>query len=89
MESRAQKMLTVALITLALCACTSELDKVRGQFIDSCMSGGGSKSNCKCAIDKLQDHYGEEGLVAIDQGGYPPPDFVDQLVAASNQCRGR
>ena len=84
------KLMGVGLTTLLLSACGSDLDRVRGQFIDSCMSGGGiKKSECKCAIDKLQDHYGEEGLVAIDQGGYPPPDFVDQLVAASNQCRGR
>ncbi|WP_313642713.1 hypothetical protein [Stenotrophomonas sp.] len=84
------KLMGVGLTTLLLSACGSDLDRVRGQFIDSCMSGGGiKKSECKCAIDKLQDHYGEEGLVAIDQGGYPPPDFVDQLVAASNLCRGR
>ena len=87
MGSRIQKMLTVALITLGLCACSSELDKVRGQFIDSCMSGGGSKSNCKCAIDKLQDHYGEQGLVAINRQGHPPSDFAEQLFVAAGQCR--
>ncbi|PZU30266.1 MAG: hypothetical protein DI584_00020 [Stenotrophomonas sp.] len=89
MESIAKKMLIVALIALGLCACSSELDKVRGQFIDSCMSSGGSKSNCKCAIDKLQDHYGEHGLLLIDEQGYPPADFVDQLGIAANQCRSR
>lgn len=89
MESSAKKMLTVALIMLGLCACSSELEKVRGQFIDSCMSGGGSKSNCKCAIDKLQEHYGEKGLLAINAQGYPPADFVDQLGIAANQCRNR
>ena len=89
MGSRIRKMLTVALIPLALCACTSELDKVRGQFIDNCMSSGAPKSNCKCAIDKLQDHYGEKGLLAIDAQGYPPADFVDQLGIAASQCRNR
>ncbi|MEG1682031.1 MAG: hypothetical protein RR326_18165, partial [Stenotrophomonas sp.] len=77
----------VALIPLALCACTSELDKVRGQFIDNCMSSGAPKSNCKCAIDKLQDHYGEQGLVAINKQGRPPSDFFDQLAHAAEQCR--
>ena len=87
MGSRIRKMLTVALISLALCACTSELDKVRGQFIDNCMSSGAPKSNCKCAIDKLQDHYGEQGLVAINRQGYPPSDFAEQLFVAAGQCR--
>lgn len=87
MGSRIQKMLVVALIPLALCACTSELDKVRGQFIDSCMSSGAPESNCKCVIDKLQDHYGEQGLVAIDKQGRPPSDFIDQLAKAAEQCR--
>ena len=87
MGSRIRKMLTIALIPLALCACTSELDKVRGQFIDNCMSSGATKSNCKCAIDKLQDHYGEQGLVAINRQGYPPSDFAEQLFVAAGQCR--
>lgn len=87
MGSRIQRMLTVALFPLVLCACTSELDKVRGQFIDNCMSSGAPKSNCKCAIDKLQDHYGEQGLVAINTQGRPPSDFFDQLANAAEQCR--
>lgn len=84
------KPIGIVIVALLLGACSSDLDKVRGQFIDSCMDGGGiKKSECKCAIDRLQEHYGEEGLVAIDQGGYPPPDFVDQLLSASAQCQGR
>lgn len=84
------KLILGGVIALLLCACSSDLDKVRGQFVDSCMDGGGiKKSECTCAFDRLQDHYGEDGLVAIDRDGYPPPDFVDQLLKASAQCRGR
>lgn len=87
MGTRAMGALAIAFM---LVGCSSDLDKVRGQFISSCMDGGGiKKSECKCAIDRLQEHYGAEGLVAIDQGGYLPPDFVDQLVSASTQCRRR
>ncbi|MCI1058782.1 hypothetical protein [Stenotrophomonas maltophilia] len=85
--SRLSASLLIPAITLMLGGCTSELDKVRGQFIDSCMSSGAPKSNCKCAIDKLQDHYGEQGLVAINKQGRPPSDFFDQLANAAEQCR--
>jgi len=72
---------------LALAGCSSELDKVRDQFIDSCSSGGGDEAMCECAIDRLQAHYGEEGLVRIQAEGYPPPDFAGQLFKAAQQCR--
>ena len=85
--SRLSVSLLIPAVTLILGGCTSELDKVRGQFIDSCMSSGAPKSNCKCAIDKLQDHYGEQGLMAINRQGRPPSDFLDQLANAAEQCR--
>ena len=72
---------------LAFAGCSSELGKVRDQFIDSCSSGGGDKAMCTCAIEKLQDHYGQEGLVRIQTEGYPPPDFTDQLFNAAQECR--
>ena len=72
---------------LMLTACSSKLDKVREGFIDSCESSGGVPSMCECAIDKLQAHYGETGLVAIEERGQPPPDFIDRLVLAGQQCR--
>ncbi|GAB3046724.1 hypothetical protein [Stenotrophomonas tumulicola] len=81
------KAATVIAATLAFAGCSSELDKVRDQFIDSCSSGGGDKAICECAIDKLQAHYGEEGLVRIQTDGYPPPDFIDQLFNAAQECR--
>ena len=87
MTLRKRALLPMVIVVLALSACSSELDKVRGQFIDNCMSSGAPKSNCRCAIDKLQDHYGEQGLVAIKRQGYPPSDFAEQLFVAAGQCR--
>ena len=77
----------VACALMLLTACSSKLDKVRDGFIDSCESSGGVSSMCECAIDKLQTHYGEKGLVAIEERGYPPPDFIDRLAIAGQQCR--
>ena len=57
MTLRKRALLPMVIVVLALSACSSELDKVRGQFIDNCMSSGAPKSNCRCAIDKLQDAY--------------------------------
>ncbi|WP_386340553.1 hypothetical protein O4D10_02105 [Xanthomonas citri pv. citri] len=74
---------------LLLSACGSKLDKVRDQFIDSCSSDGANEEMCECAFDKLQAHYGEKGLIAIESEGYPPPDFDNQLVEAAKQCKTR
>ncbi|MEA9557499.1 hypothetical protein VC273_16800 [Xanthomonas nasturtii] len=74
---------------LMLGACSSKADKARSEFIGSCASSGGSESVCECAFDKLQAHYGEEGIVAIQSEGSPPPDFIDQLADAAQQCRKR
>lgn len=79
--------IVVACALMLLTACSSKLDKVRDGFIDSCESSGGVPSMCECAIDKLQAHYGEKGLVAIEERGYPPPDFIDRLAIAGQQCR--
>lgn len=77
----------LAMLLVSLGGCKSDLDKVRGEFIDSCMSSGAPKAQCSCAIDKLQEHYGEKGLVAIDKHGYPPMGFAEQVQVAAGQCR--
>lgn len=77
----------LAMLLVSLGGCKSQLDKVRGEFIDSCMSSGASRAQCSCAIDKLQEHYGEKGLVAIDERGYPPMGFAEQVQVAAGQCR--
>ncbi|KER88703.1 hypothetical protein GW16_00680 [Xanthomonas arboricola pv. celebensis] len=64
-------------------------DQARSEFIGSCASSGGDESVCECAFDKLQAHYGEDGIVAIQSEGSPPPDFIDQLANAAQQSRKR
>lgn len=81
------RTLLLSILVVSLGGCKSDLDKVRGEFIDSCMSSGAPKAQCSCAIDKLQAHYGEKGLVAIDERGYPPMGFAEQVQVAASQCR--
>lgn len=81
------RTLLLSLLVVSLGGCKSDLDKVRGEFIDSCMSSGASKAQCSCTTDKLQAHYGEKGLVAIDERGYPPMGFAEQVQVAAGQCR--
>ncbi|WP_448120935.1 hypothetical protein [Xanthomonas arboricola] len=76
-------------VLLMLGACSSKADKARSEFIGSCASSGGNESVCECAFDKLQAHYGKEGIVAIQSEGSAPPDFIDQLANAAQQCRKR
>jgi len=89
MSLRKPALIPMLMVVLALSACSSELDKLRGKFVDNCVAGGASKSSCKCAFDKLQQHYGEQGLLAIEKQSVPPPDLSDRLFAAAGQCRNR
>lgn len=82
-------LLPMLMVVLALSACSSEFDKLRDKFVDNCVAGGAPKSSCKCAFDKLQEHYGEQGLLAIEKQTIPPSDLSDRLFAAAGQCRNR
>lgn len=81
------RILVLAMLLVSLSGCKSDLDKVRDEFIDSCMRSGAPKAQCSCTMDKLQEHYGEKGLVAIDERGYPPMGFAEQVQIAAGQCR--
>lgn len=87
MDRNDLRILFGAAALLLLIGCSSKLDKVRESFIDSCKSSGASTAKCECAIDKIQAHYGEEKLVAINEGGQTPSDFFEQLAVAGQQCR--
>lgn len=89
MSLRKPALIPMLMVVLALSACSSELDKLRGKFVDNCVAGGAPKSSCKCAFDKLQQHYGEQGLLVIEKQSVPPPDLSDRLFAAAGQCRSR
>ena len=85
--SIASRMLFSVGVMALVVACGSKLDKVRDEFIDSCTSSGGQPAKCECAINKLQAHYGVAGLIEIQERGFPPPDFSQQLAYAGQQCR--
>lgn len=87
-RSTLRTALTLAVVLL-LSACGSELDKARDQFIDSCADTGADEPRCECAFDHLKAHYGEKGIVAMQSGESPPPDFASQLVKAAQQCSTR
>jgi hypothetical protein len=45
-------------------------------IVDGCVSGGGTRSQCECAFDVIDDMYGPEDLVELEYeieqtGGYP------------------
>lgn len=56
-----------------MAGCSRELDKIQGQFMESCTRGGAGEEVCECTFEKLKEHYGEEGLVAIQSEGRTPP----------------
>lgn len=87
MDLNDMKVLFGAAALLLLIGCSSKLDKVRESFIDSCKSSGAPTAKCECAIDKLEEQYGEKKLVAISESGHTPSDFFEQLAIAGQQCR--
>jgi len=75
--------------TMAGSGCSSEVDKIRIEFIDSCKQGGATTAVCKCAFDHLKRHYGEDGLISVQARQTPPADFFEVLSGAAQQCRTR
>lgn len=84
---RRKWLVIVGCLLILITGCRSKLDKVREGFIDGCKSSGATTSMCKCSIDKLQAHYGDVGLLAIEERGQPPSDFFEQLAQAGQQCK--
>ena len=79
--------LLLALTTLATASCGGIEAEIRGQFMEGCEGPGASDAVCECAFDKLEGHYGMEGMIAMHEEGIVPPDFAQALVAAGMQCR--
>jgi hypothetical protein len=45
-------------------------------IVDGCVSGGGTRRQCECAFDVIDEMYGVEGMVELEfeiqqTGGYP------------------
>ncbi len=56
---------------------TPELEK---EFIDGCTSGGGTRSQCQCALDIVEERYTVKELIDLNDellagGGELPPDL--------------
>lgn len=90
MNNRSIVMLAlICTFAMAGAGCSSKVDKIRVEFIDSCKQGGATTALCKCAFDHLKAHYGEDGLIAVQDRRTPPADFFDVLSVAAQQCRAR
>lgn len=73
-------------LVLLLAACTSEYRNARSQFVAGCRDSGPSSSVCNCVFDTLEDHYGEDQMIAMAKGR-PLPDLAEQAVQAAATCR--
>lgn len=74
------------LAVLVLSACTSEYRKARSQFVSGCRESGPSSSVCNCVFDTLEDHYGEDQMIAM-ANGRPLPGLAEQVTQAAAVCR--
>ena len=75
------------LIAILLCvACSSDLEKAEDAYLASCQAAGGTESACVCTFSALQGKYGDEVVVRLVEGE-TPPDFMQTMQDAANQCR--
>lgn len=73
-----------------LSACgNSDLNRMRGELIKACASTGQHKSVCTCAVDKLQDKYGENEMVRIYVTNDVHNEFVHDNMSFLMVCAGR
>ncbi len=72
--------------SLALGACSSVEDQARDEFVDGCTSQGAPEEACECVYGKLEGRYGAQHMSTMKEIG-PPPDFVEAVVLAGQQCR--
>lgn len=83
-----RKYWTVLMVAVLLTGCGSETSKARGQFIAGCVQGGGSKSTCACAFDKMEYQYGEQ-LPGLMLDSSPPAHLMNFTKQSVLICAGR
>ena len=76
----------LAVCLLLLGACSSAEEQARDEFVDDCASQGAPEAMCDCAFGKLESRYGANNMSRMKEEG-PPPDFVEAMVVAAEQCR--
>lgn len=63
-------------------------DKDERQFILDCQSGGGTAALCGCLWEDLKTKYPRGELQQMNQQyGYIPQGFMNNMMAAAQQCR--
>lgn len=84
-------MMAALVVTMALgmAGCRNKLDRFRVDFIDGCKQGGATTALCTCVFDHMKQRYGEDGLLRMEAQQTPPPDFVETMVSAGQQCRAK
>ena len=80
------RCVAIFMFVLTGVACSSDAEKAGNAFQASCEAAGGTKSACKCSFTVLQEKYGDEVVVKI-VGGEVPPNFMQTMQEAGNQCR--
>lgn len=76
----------VLVIVFALSRCNSETRQARSAFVAGCAQNRLSESVCKCAAEKLFEHYGEKALVEMQRNQTMPPDLPGFTLRATAQC---
>lgn len=77
-------------VLLSGCFGSNEDAKIRGQFVKGCLSSGLDDDTCKCAFDKMEEHYGMEKLRQLDKRPYDiPEDFNQFSLNAMLICAGK
>lgn len=92
MKNRLTLILLSALTTALLAGCfgNNEDAKLRGQFVKGCLTTGLDDDTCKCAFDKMEEHYGIEKLRQLDKRPYDiPADFNQFSLNAMLVCAGK
>ena len=84
--TRASRTLVAALVLLVVGACSSEAEQAEDAFLASCEAAGGTQSACQCSVDSLKDKYGDAVVIRITKGD-APPDFMQAMQEAADQCR--
>lgn len=83
------KLVAALFIGLLLTGCSSEEDKVRGEFLAGCVQGGSSKKMCRCMFDKMTDSLTDQEMVQMNRGGALTPQILDKTIRAGMACRNK
>jgi len=79
----------LAMSTAFLPACSGS-DELKGKFLSDCITGGGSKSMCNCAYDRVTKHFSDQEqlrrIVYAQTNNDIRPDELDFLLKTGIEC---